>query len=210
MSQTLATHVASSETRELLERLRAHDRDTWMHSLRVARLAGHLAMALGWTPARGQRLCEAALLHDIGKLDLPDRILKSDELLDSADMLLIREHPLASERLACGALDLEQVAWVRWHHERPDGCGYPDRLAGRAIPDGAALLAIADSVDAMLTGRRYRRSREIDDVMSECEALTGAQFSQAALRALRAVRHDGKLAALYASAAAVDELRLAA
>ena len=97
----------------------------------------------------------------------------------------VRQHAALGAALAGGALDSEQVRWVRHHHERWDGAGYPDGPAGEDIPDGARILALADAWDAMTTDRPYRPALPADTALTEVERLSGAQFMPEAGRLLR-------------------------
>ncbi len=87
----------------------------------------------------------------------------------------------------------EQVEWIRKHHERPDGHGYPRGLGEADIPEGAALLALADSWDAMTGTRLYSDPKSVEDALCECEALVGRQFTQTAVAALRRLHEAGRL-----------------
>lgn len=98
----------------------------------------------------------------------------------------IRQHARLGAGLADGALDAEQTSWIRHHHERHDGAGYPDRLAGDAIPEGAALIAIADAWDTMIASRPYRPGLGVDAALAEIDACTGTQLHPRAGTLLRA------------------------
>jgi HD-GYP domain-containing protein (c-di-GMP phosphodiesterase class II) len=131
------------------------------HAERVADLAMQLALVSGWGHVRALALHRAALLHDLGKLAVSRELLERPGPLTAGEVALIREHPGMGVKLAGGHLDVRQQDWVRHHHERWDGEGYPDRLAGEAIPDGARLLSVADAFDAMTNARPYSRPRSI-------------------------------------------------
>jgi putative nucleotidyltransferase with HDIG domain len=120
-----------------------------VHSERVAALAEGIALAMGWTPERAADLREAGLLHDLGKIGVPDAVLSAPGPLDEAQREQMRRHAALGAEIAQDALSAEQRAWIRGHHERYDGSGYPDRLAGEGIPEGARILAAADAWDAM-------------------------------------------------------------
>lgn len=157
------------------------------HSERVSDLVGRLAAASGWTPARAARLAEAALIHDVGKLGVPERILVKPGPLTIEELTVVRNHAALSAQIAAEALGEEQTTWIRQHHERPDGSGYPDGLAHEQISDGARLLALADTWDVITTGRAYRRAVSSDEALRECLRLEGSQFFPEACRALAAV-----------------------
>ncbi|MGZ4275179.1 MAG: HD-GYP domain-containing protein [Solirubrobacteraceae bacterium] len=171
----------------------AKDPATSQHSERVARLAVRLATELGWEPERVALLCEAALVHDVGKLGVSDAILLKPALLTAEEHEEMRTHAQLGAEIAGEVLEPEQVAWVRHHHERPDGRGYPDGLIAEEIPQGAALIALADSVDVMVSDRPYSRPKSWPDAIAECRALAGRQFDPAAVDALVAVAATGPL-----------------
>jgi diguanylate cyclase (GGDEF)-like protein len=164
----------------------AKDPSTREHSERVAALAARLAQLRGWSPERVALLHEAALVHDVGKIGIPDATLLKPGRLDAAEYEQVKQHAALGARIVADVLDAEQVSWIRSHHERPDGRGYPDALEGAAIPEGAALLAVADCFDVMTVARPYSRARSAADALAECRSLVGAQFTSAAVSALAA------------------------
>jgi HD-GYP domain-containing protein (c-di-GMP phosphodiesterase class II) len=145
--------------RRLVAQIKAHDPDTWRHSERVARIAAMLGERMGLSRSILSDLYVAGLLHDIGKLGLPDEILQKQGALTEAEFDRVKQHPGLGEALLSqfGALGhLRPI--VRHHHERFDGRGYPDRLAGAEIPFLARILALADAFDAMNSDRPYRKA----------------------------------------------------
>jgi len=134
----------------------------------VAELAGRLAAAAGWPPARVGLLREAALVHDVGKIGIPDAILLKSAPLLPEEVTVVREHAALGAKMVEDVLSDEQVAWVGAHHERCDGRGYPAGLHGAEIPDGAALLAVADAWDVMTASRSYSLPVAPDIAMREC------------------------------------------
>lgn len=131
----------------------ARDPATRGHSERVGRLAERLALAAGWPPDRAAALSVAGLIHDVGKSALDDAILLARPPLGADAREALRRHPVLGAEIAGGALSPEQAAWVRGHHERWDGMGFPDGLAGERIPQGARLLAVADAWDRLTACR---------------------------------------------------------
>ena len=130
-------------------------------------------------------LHRAALLHDIGKAVIAERILFKREPLEPGEYEAIKEHAVAGAVIAATALsDNEEVAWIRHHHERPDGRGYPDGLRGDEIPEGAQLLALAEAWDAMTSPRHYGDTRPAAAALAECRRQAGAQFAPSAVEAL--------------------------
>jgi diguanylate cyclase (GGDEF)-like protein len=179
--------------RALARAVDAKDPATQRHSERVAMLACQLAEYLGWTPERVLLLEGAALVHDVGKLAVPDTILLKPGRLDPDEYEIVKRHAALSAEIVGDVLAPEQVAWIRGHHERPDGTGYPDGLAGAEIPDGAQLLALADAFDVMTGARPYSSPRERSAVFAECRALVGAQFAAEPVSALLALAAQGRL-----------------
>lgn len=163
------------------------------HSERVATLAAKLAHAAGWTPERSTMLREAALVHDVGKVGLPERLLASRAELTPAERELVSEHVELAVRIVEDVLAPEQVDWIRSHHERPDGQGYPRGLKASEIPEGAALLAVADAWEAMRSGRAYRPAKSPDAALAECAGLMGIQFTRTAIGALMHLHALGDL-----------------
>ena len=160
------------------------DPTTLRHSERVSQLAERLAIELGWEPSRLRRLRDAALLHDVGKLAIPDAVLFKPARLTTAEYEQVKAHAALGAEIVRDLLDAEQVAWVRGHHERPDGRGYPDGLQAGAIPDGAAILGVADAYDAMTAARPYSEPLTHSEAIAECRRLAGRQFDPAVVAAL--------------------------
>jgi diguanylate cyclase (GGDEF)-like protein len=148
-----------------------------LHSERVASLVRRLADALDWPPERAAALHEAALVHDIGKLVLPDELLCKAGRLTPKEYELVKAHAALGAQVAHGVLTDEQVEWLRGHHERYDGSGYPDGLAGEDIPDGARVLALADSWDVMTSQRPYATAMTPTEALEECRRESGKQFA---------------------------------
>jgi len=143
--------------RALAEALEARDAYTRGHSERVAFWARRLALARGLPPSTAEIVAQAGLLHDLGKIGIPERVLRKPGPLDEAEWRIMREHPLVGARILA-PLEFfgDGAVIVRHHHERRDGSGYPDGLEGDAIPMGARIVAIADVYDALRSSRPYR------------------------------------------------------
>jgi putative nucleotidyltransferase with HDIG domain len=156
------------------------------HAEGVARVAGYIAARLGWGVGRRTRLREAALLHDVGKLAVPDSVLRKHGRLTAAEQALIRSHSTLGARIVEGLLDDEQRSWVRAHHERLDGRGYPDGLAGGRVPDGARILAVAEAYDAMTRPGFAARLRSPAEAIAELQRGAASEFDAAAVAALSA------------------------
>lgn len=186
-AERLERFAAITTVRALAKAVDAKDASTQRHSERVGELAREIAIELGWDDRRTVALFEAALVHDVGKIGIPDRVLKKPGRLDGEEMALMRTHPALGAQIVTGVLDDEQVSWIRAHHERIDGTGYPERLAGERIPDGARILAVADAWDAMTGTRPYSSPRTTADALAECRRCRGTQFEPAVVDALGAV-----------------------
>jgi len=163
------------------------------HSERVAGIATLLALACGWTREETALLRETALVHDVGKIGLPDTVLLKPGPLSAGEREQIAAHPVVGAQIVAGVLLDEQARWLRHHHERYDGRGYPDGLSGEGIPLGARLLAIADAWDAMTTNRPYRVARSLDEALAECRREKSAHFCPVAVEALGRLWKAGEL-----------------
>jgi diguanylate cyclase (GGDEF)-like protein len=181
--------------RALSRAIDAKDPLTREHSERVAVLAVRLAAARGWSDDRVALIESAALVHDVGKIGVPDAILLKPAGLEPDEYEVVKQHASLGAQIVEGVLEAEQVEWIRSHHERPDGRGYPNGLLAASLSEGAALLAIADAFDAMTSKRTYGTHRELDSALEECRALAGRQFTRDAVSALETVHECGLLAA---------------
>jgi HD-GYP domain-containing protein (c-di-GMP phosphodiesterase class II) len=156
--------------------LDARDPLTRHHSDRVARYAIALGVRLGCDsdPNRLENLIAAAFLHDVGVIGVPDGVIQKEGGFLAHEMQLMREHAVIGERLLEGAGMPLQAKWVRHHHERVDGQGYPDGLVGDAIPFESRIIAVVESLEAM-TAARYDRPRH-GSALDELESHRGTQF----------------------------------
>ena len=126
-------------------------------------------------------------MHDVGKLAIPDAVLLKAGPLSLGEYAALKAHAAVGSEIVSEAFDAEQVAWVRGHHERWDGRGYPEGLVAGAISDGAAILALADAWDAMTSARPYRPAGTPEDALDECRRERGGQFAPWAVDALLAL-----------------------
>jgi diguanylate cyclase (GGDEF)-like protein/putative nucleotidyltransferase with HDIG domain len=179
--------------RALARAIDAKDPATQEHSERVAALSARLAVARGWGPDRVSLLRDAALLHDVGKIGVPDAILLKDGPLEEDEFSIVREHAVLGARIVGDVLEAEQIAWIASHHERPDGSGYPGALQGNDVPEGAALLALADAWDVMVSDRSYSAPMTAEAALAEARARAGTQFTVAAVQALESLAKRGDL-----------------
>jgi diguanylate cyclase (GGDEF)-like protein/putative nucleotidyltransferase with HDIG domain len=173
--------------RALARAIDARDPSTSEHSERVAKLAARLAEQRGWSPERVALLHEAALVHDVGKIGIPDAILLKPGRLTREEYDVIKTHAELSARIVEDVLVAEQVDWILSHHERPDGRGYPRGIEGACLTEGAGLLAAADAFDVIVSARPYSPGRSIDEALRECHALVGEQFTAEAVAALEGI-----------------------
>jgi len=183
-----------SRLRALARELDAEDPGTEGHSERVSRLAEKLALSCGWDADRAVRLAQAAQLHDVGKLGIGEAVLRKPGPLSAEELEQIRNHPDTGAEIAVKALDEEQLGWIRHHHERWDGAGYPNGVAGEAIPAGARLLALAEAWDSMTSSRVYGDALTAADALAECKRERGTQFAPEAVDALHRLWALGALA----------------
>lgn len=190
----LARSQALQSIRVLARAVDAKDPSTRRHAERVADLAVSLATALGWPTERMVRLREAGLVHDVGKVGIPDAILFKPGRLTAEERAEINRHAAIGAGMVADVLTDEQVSWVRGHHERWDGAGYPDGLAGEEIPDGARIIAVADAWDVMTSVRPYNASPlDVDRALEECRACAGTQFAPEVVEALARIVAAGAL-----------------
>jgi two-component system cell cycle response regulator len=155
------------------------------HLERVSRLSGLLAERLGAPPGEAQRIALAGRLHDVGKTAIPALMLHKLDPLDATDWALVRLSPLIGERIVSAAPDLAcTAALIRSSHERVDGCGYPDGLAGEDIPLGSRIIAVCDGFDAMTS--LYEQPGGTHAALEELERHAGTQFDATIVKAFRA------------------------
>jgi diguanylate cyclase (GGDEF)-like protein len=178
---------AGSQSRDVLLRaLAERNPDLGEHLTTVAELAVAVARKLGLTPAEVAQVRHAADLHDVGKVAIPDAILNKPGPLDDDEWAFMRRHTIIGERIVAAAPALGAVAsLVRASHERHDGGGYPDGLAGEEIPLGARIVAVCDSFDAMVADRPYRKALPDRVALHELDRCAGTQFDPAVVRAFR-------------------------
>lgn len=173
--------------------LEARDGSVRGHCDRITDLAGRIGEGLGLGPAELETLSLGALLHDIGKVGIPDSILLKPGPLDSHEWILMRTHPEVGERLLAPFDELSEVrAIVRHHHEHWDGSGYPDSLSGGRIPLNARIIAVADAIEAMSVRRPYRDAVPAEEIVEQLCHGRGAQWDPAVVDcALELIRSGG-------------------
>lgn len=155
----------------------AKDQDTGDHVVRVQRIAEQIALGTGMGASLAVDIGWSAMLHDIGKLHIPDRILLKPGPLTSAEWEVMRLHPIWGAEILEHGEGFEIARRIaRWHHENIDGSGYPDGLRNEAIPLEARIVRIADSFDAMTNDRPYQVARPCGWALEELERCAGTQF----------------------------------
>jgi diguanylate cyclase (GGDEF)-like protein len=160
------------------------DAYTGSHSQRVGDYSARIARRLGADEPAIELTRLGGNLHDLGKLAIPEEVLRKPSTLSEAERLMLERHPQIGFRML-ESLGVQPVAeWVLHHHERWDGAGYPNRLAGDQIPLGARIIFVADAYDAMTSERAYRQARTQRDALAELERCAGSQFDPAVVRAL--------------------------
>lgn len=163
--------------------LEARDAYTHGHSRRVARHASNTARRMGLSRAEVAKIRAAGAMHDVGKVETPITVLHKEGKLTDGEYAIIKRHPVDGAVMVSGLGDDELTAIVRHHHERVDGSGYPDGLAGEAIPIGARILAVADTFDAITSARPYRHARAHNEALDVLATEAGTQLDPDAVRA---------------------------
>lgn len=194
---------------EMIERLALaaeyRDDNTNLHNERVGELSSQIALHIGLTPEQATRLRRAAALHDIGKIGVPDALLRKAGSLNEGERRVMRTHTTIGARILGGShipvLQLAETVAIS-HHENFDGSGYPAGLTGAAIPVEGRIVAVADAFDAMINDRPYRKALSIVAALGELQTQSGRQFDGRLVDALIAVAAAGyELSRLEASLA---------
>jgi HD-GYP domain-containing protein (c-di-GMP phosphodiesterase class II) len=178
----------STTLRALIGALEARDLESAGHSERVVTFSLRLGFEMGLDKESLRNLELGALLHDVGKIGVPDSIIRKPARLTDHEWERMRLHPMNGERILRNIQFLEgAVRIVSQHHERWDGTGYPLGLRGEEIDAGARIFAAADAFDAMISSRVYRLGRSISDAIQELEKCSGTQFDPVVIEAFRGV-----------------------
>ena len=175
----------------------ARDHATAAHSQTVGRYAAAIARELGLPEPVVERVRFSGVVHDVGKIGIPDSILHKPGWLDAEDWMEMRRHPEIGASILAGANLADVSEWVLAHHERPDGTGYPNGKAGHEIPLEARILAVADAYEAMTSDRVYRAALSQEEARAELARCSGTQFDErvveAFLRVLDSYATPGRL-----------------
>jgi len=189
--------ACAATVRALAAALELRDDATGAHAERVTAVALRLALKVAPELAAEPQLEHAFLLHDIGKIGIPDSILLKPGPLTPQERRTMEQHPLLGERIVARVPGLgEQIGQVVVaHHEHWDGSGYPQRLAGEAIPLAARIFAVADAFDAMTSDRPYRAALGVEHALAEIGRCAGTQFDPGVVEALVSVGGELRRAA---------------
>jgi putative nucleotidyltransferase with HDIG domain len=178
----------AESTRAMVAAIDARDPYTRAHSVSVAAYAEAIGRRMGLSAPVLASLRKAALLHDVGKIGVPDAILTKPGPLTADEYDTVKRHPeIAIEILGHLSFLEEQLPLILHHHERYDGRGYPSGLVGERIPIGARILAVADALDTMFSPRTYKPAYQLDQVRAELIAGSGRQFDPAVIQATLAL-----------------------
>jgi len=171
------------ETAAVLSALRERDENTYEHCGRTCALAVETGRAVAVSETELSILHLAAELHDVGKIGIPDGILRKPGKLTDDEYAIVKQHVTLGDRIVHGLPDLETIrAGVRHHHERWDGRGYAHALAGTDIPLIARVLAVGDAFSAMTTTRPYRKAMSIEEALRRLEDAAGTQLDEDLVR----------------------------
>ncbi len=172
-NENLFLHVVES----LADAIDAKDNYTNGHSGRVADYSKEIAERYGYDQKRQEKIFMMGLLHDVGKIGVPDEVINKPGRLTEEEFAKIKKHPSIGGKILSNIREMPELAsGAKWHHERFDGSGYPEGLSGDDIPEEARIIAVADAYDAMTSNRSYRGSLPQETVRREIEKGKGSQF----------------------------------
>lgn len=171
--EKLSLHIVET----LAEAIDAKDTYTHGHSKRVAEYSAKIARRAGYSEDKCAEIYMMGLLHDVGKIGIPDAVINKPGRLTEEEFGLIKTHPPKGAKILGNIEEMPELATgARWHHERYDGSGYPDGIAGQQIPEAARIIAVADAYDAMTSNRSYRGLMPQENIKREIEKGKGKQF----------------------------------
>ncbi len=190
--KSASTHLGEAHTETVMllaAAAEAHDQTTGLHLQNVRAITETLARELGYSQEDARELGLAAVLHDIGKIRVPDLTLSTVGRLTEEEWEVLKRHSTWGEELLKDRAGFELAATIaRSHHEHWDGSGYPNGLAGEAIPEAATIVAVVDAFDAMISDRPYRAARTVTATLQEIAACSGTQFSPKVAEAMLRLR----------------------
>jgi putative two-component system response regulator len=171
------TKLSTQIMMALASAIDAKDTYTRGHSLRVAQYTRDLAIHMGKSEEEVNDMYYVGLMHDVGKIGIPDQIIKKSEKLTEAEYETVKQHPAIGAKILNNISELPGISFgAHWHHERYDGKGYPDGLAGEEIPEVARIVCVADAYDTMTSKRSYRDILPQSTVRAEIVRCRGTQF----------------------------------
>ena len=177
----------------LVQTIDAKDKYTNGHSIRVAMYSRMLASRLGFDDKECDKIYRMGLLHDIGKIGVPNDIINKRSRLDDEEYMIIKSHTLQGHEILKRIKSFPELAEAaRWHHERFDGKGYPDKLKGPEVPLEIRIISVADSYDAMTSNRSYRSFLPQEVVKSELEKYSGTQFDPSVAQQMLQIMDEDK------------------
>ena len=186
-------HLTKDFMMALAKAVDAKDHYTSGHSVRVAQYSREIAKRMGKTPEEQDEIDTLGLLHDIGKIGVPESIINKNGRLTDEEFKTIKEHPVMGYDILKNVKELPTLAvGARWHHERYDGRGYPDGLSGESIPLEARIIGVADAYDAMTSNRAYSSVRPQEQVRAEIARCKGSQFDPAIADVMLGIMDDDK------------------
>ena len=196
-AKQFTSHLDQSEEveramlRSLLIALKTRDADTYDHSKRTVRISLLLGQECGLDQREMSSLELGALLHDIGKIGVPDNVLRKPGKLNDFEWAMMRRHPLLGEEILGGLCFLDDARKiVAQHHEKWDGSGYPLGLRGEEIALSARVLFVADAFDAMRSDRVYRQAKSYDEAVAELDFCAGTHFDPQVVAAFHRVPRE--------------------
>jgi HD-GYP domain-containing protein (c-di-GMP phosphodiesterase class II) len=190
--------------RSLVKTVNEHDTYTGGHSCRVATMSGDVARILGFPTAQIAFMQQAGLVHDIGKIGIPDQVLNKTAPLTPKERYLVRLHPILGASILSRMPGLDRlVPVVLHHHEHWDGSGYPGGVAGVDVPVEARIILVVDAFDAMTSDRPYGRVMGTEEALGELRAHAATQFDPAVVEAVHEAYRSGLLDEPRRSSAAV-------
>ena len=202
--QTQLLAVRTSVICAMNQLLDLKDLNTGVHSTRLAEWAVRIGRDLGLDDDCLRDLEAAAILHDIGKIGVPDAILRKPAKLTDEEYAVIKKHPEYGWAVLRAVPGFERVSlFVLHHHEAFDGKGYPAGLRGDEIPIGSRIVSVMDSFDAMVSSRPYRKGLPLDEAIKRLEADTGKQFDPIVTPRFIALARDGASAVFDATGASL-------
>ena len=186
-------HLTKDFMMALAKAVDAKDHYTSGHSVRVAQYSREIAKRMGKSPEEQETIYTLGLLHDIGKIGVPESIINKNGRLTDEEFKTIKEHPVMGYDILKNVKELPTLAvGARWHHERYDGRGYPDGLSGDNIPLEARIIGVADAYDAMTSNRAYSSVRPQEQVRAEIARCKGSQFDPAIADVMLGIMDDDK------------------